>query len=157
MDRLEHALASSARSGKVGALLFIDLDNFKILNDTFGHDTGDLLLQQVAQRLASCVRDGDTVARLGGDEFVVILENLFENDPGSAAQAEIVGKKILAALDRPYQLAGHVCRCTSSIGVTLFNGNQVAVEELLKQADSAMYQAKNAGRNALRFFDWKIR
>ncbi|HSM98142.1 MAG TPA: diguanylate cyclase [Gallionella sp.] len=156
-DRLEHALASSARSGKVGALLFIDLDNFKILNDTFGHDTGDLLLQQVAQRLVSCVRDGDTVARLGGDEFVVILETLNENALESAAQAETVGQKILAALDQPYRLAGQVCRCSSSIGVTLFNGHQTAAEELLKQADTAMYLAKNAGRNALRFFDWKIR
>jgi diguanylate cyclase (GGDEF)-like protein/PAS domain S-box-containing protein len=153
LDRLHHALASSARSGKEGALLFIDLDNFKALNDTLGHDMGDLLLRQVAQRLTSCVREDDTVARLGGDEFVVMLEDLGVDDLEAAAQTEAVGEKILATLGRPYQLVAHEYRCTPSIGATLFNGHQLEQEELLKQADIAMYQAKKAGRNTVRFFD----
>ena len=156
LDRLQHALASSARSGRNGALLFIDLDNFKTLNDTLGHDKGDLLLQQVAQRLATCVREGDTVARLGGDEFVVMLEGLSENPEEAATHAEIVGEKIIAALNQPYLLAGHEHRSTPSIGVTLFGGHQNAIDELLKQADLAMYQSKAAGRNAMRFFDSKM-
>lgn len=153
MDRLKHALAASARSGKAGALLFIDLDNFKTLNDTLGHDVGDLLLQQVAQRTESCVREDDTVARLGGDEFVVMLEGLSEHELEAAAQAEAVGEKILAALNQPYQLAAHVHHNTPSIGVTLFSGQSETKDELFKQADIAMYQAKKSGRNTLRFFD----
>jgi diguanylate cyclase (GGDEF)-like protein/PAS domain S-box-containing protein len=153
MDRLQHALASSARSGKQGALLFIDLDDFKTLNDTLGHDIGDLLLKQVAQRLQSCIREGDTVARLGGDEFVVMLEDFGEQALEAAAQTEAIGEKILATLNQPYRLAEHECRSTSSIGATLFSGHQQAIEALLKQADIAMYQAKKAGRNILRFFD----
>ena len=153
LDRMQQALASSARSGREGALLFIDLDNFKTLNDTLGHDIGDLLLQQVAQRLASCVREGDTVARLGGDEFVVMLEDLSKNPQESATQTEIVGEKILAALNLPYQLAGRQHHSTPSIGATLFNDHLNSVDELLKRADLAMYQAKAAGRNTLRFFD----
>jgi diguanylate cyclase (GGDEF)-like protein/PAS domain S-box-containing protein len=153
LDRLKQALASSARSGRGGALLFIDLDNFKTLNDTLGHNIGDILLQEVAQRLESCVREGDTVARLGGDEFVVMLEDLSEKEIEAAAQTEAIGEKILASLIRPYQLASHDYRCTSSIGATLFNDYHQSIDELLKQADIAMYQAKNSGRNALRFFD----
>ncbi len=153
MDRLKHALAASARSGKAGALLFIDLDNFKTLNDTLGHDVGDLLLQQVAQRTESCVREDDTVARLGGDEFVVMLEGLSEHELEAAAQAESVGEKILAALNQSYQLAAHKHHNTPSIGITLFNGQHEAIDELFKQADIAMYQAKKSGRNTLRFFD----
>jgi diguanylate cyclase (GGDEF)-like protein/PAS domain S-box-containing protein len=153
LDRLKQALASSARADRTGALLFIDLDNFKNLNDTLGHDIGDLLLQQVAQRLTSCVREGDTVARLGGDEFVVMLENMSEHDLEAAAQTEAIAEKILAAFSQPFQLAKHVFRCTASIGVALFNNNQHATDELMKQADIAMYQAKKAGRNTLRFFD----
>ncbi|MGZ8982501.1 MAG: EAL domain-containing protein [Methylotenera sp.] len=153
LDRLKQALASSARSGREGALLFLDLDHFKTLNDTLGHDIGDLLLQQVAERLTSCVREGDTVARLGGDEFVVMLENLSEQDIEAASQAETIGTLILAALNQPYQLATHVYHSTSSIGATLFNDHQSEMEELLKQADIAMYQAKAAGRDTLRFFD----
>ncbi len=152
MDRLKHALPSSARSGKQGALLFIDLDNFKTLNDTLGHSIGDLLLQQVAQRLETCVREGDTVSRFGGDEFVILLENLSDNAVESAAQTETVGMKILATLNTPYRLAAHEYRSTSSIGATLFNGHQHAPESILVQADQAMYQAKNAGRNTLHFF-----
>jgi diguanylate cyclase (GGDEF)-like protein/PAS domain S-box-containing protein len=153
LDRLHYALASSARSGREGALLFIDLDNFKALNDTRGHDMGDMLLRQVAQRLTSCVHEDDFVARLGGDEFVVILEDLGEHDLEAAAQTDTVGEKILATLGQPYQLASHEYRCTPSIGATLFKGHQLPKEELLKQADIAMYQAKKAGRNTVRFFD----
>ena len=153
IDWLKHALAASARSCGSGALLFIDLDNFKTLNDTLGHDIGDLLLQQVAQRLKSCVRGGDTVARLGGDEFVVILEDLSEHALDAAAQTEAIGEKILAALNQTYQLASQEYRGGTSIGATLFNGHQQTIEELLKQADIAMYQAKKSGRNTLRFFD----
>ncbi len=153
LDRLKQALASSARTGREGALLFIDLDNFKTLNDTLGHDIGDILLQQVAQRLESCIREGDTVARLGGDEFVVMLEDLSEKDLESAAQTEAVGEQILASLNQPYQLATHEFRNSPSIGATLFNGHLQSIDELLKQADIAMYQAKKDGRNTLRFFD----
>jgi len=153
LDRLHQAFSSSKRSGKRGALLFIDLDDFKTLNDTLGHDIGDLLLQQVAQRLTTCVREGDTVARLGGDEFVLMLEDLSEEALGAAEQTEAVGEKIRHALNEPYVLAGHEYHSTSSIGATLFKDHQSGVEELLKQADIAMYEAKKAGRNALRFFD----
>jgi len=156
IDRLQQAFASSARSGREGALLLIDLDDFKILNDTLGHQIGDLLLQQVAQRLESCVRDGDTVARLGGDEFVVMLEDLNKHALEAAAQTEAIGEKILATLRQPYQLATYEHHCTSSIGATLFNGNQQATDELMKQADIAMYQAKKAGRNTLCFFDQQM-
>ena len=144
------------RSGQDGALLFIDLDNFKNLNDTLGHDIGDLLLQHVAQRLESCVREGDTVARLGGDEFVVMLENLSEKDIESAAQTEAIGEKILSTLNQSYRLGTHEYHSTPSIGVTLFNDHKHGIEELLKQADIAMYQAKKSGRNTLRFFDPKM-
>ncbi|MDO9052668.1 MAG: EAL domain-containing protein [Gallionella sp.] len=152
-DRLEHALASSVRSGREAVLLFIDLDNFKTLNDTLGHNVGDLLLQQVAQRLLSCVRDCDTVARLGGDEFVVILEDLGSQSLEAAKKAEAVGEIILYSLGQPYFIASQECRSTPSIGATLFNGNHQQIDELLKQADIAMYQAKAAGRNTLRFFN----
>ena len=156
LDRLQQALASSARSGREGALLFIDLDNFKALNDTLGHDMGDMLLRQVAQRLIACVREDDSVARLGGDEFVVMLEDLGEQDLEAAEQTEAVGEKILAALGQPYQLVAHEYRCTPSIGATLFSGYRLETEELLKQADIAMYQAKKAGRNTVRFFDQQM-
>jgi len=153
LDRLKQALAASARSKRFGALLFIDLDNFKILNDTLGHDIGDLLLQEVARRLTTCVREGDTVARLGGDEFVVMLEDLSENIEESAAQTKTVGEKILQSLNETYQLSTYSHHSTPSIGVTLFSSQHEAIDELLKRADLAMYQAKAAGRNTLRFFD----
>ncbi|OIR04241.1 cyclic di-GMP phosphodiesterase Gmr [mine drainage metagenome] len=156
LDRLQHSLISNARSGRNGALLFIDLDNFKNLNDTLGHAMGDSLLQQAAERLTSCKREGDTVARLGGDEFVVMLENLSGQPLEAAEQAESVGEKILAALSRPYQLGTHVFRSSGSIGATVFGGGNQEAEELLKQADIAMYQAKKADRNTLRFFDHKM-
>ena len=152
-DRLQQAQASYARTGKEGAILFIDLDNFKALNDTQGHDVGDILLVQVAKRLRACVREGDTVARLGGDEYIVMLEDLSEDQVEAASQAKVVGKKILDALNQPYQLVGHEYRNTPSIGVTLLNGQHHSADDLLKQADIAMYQAKKSGRNTLRFFD----
>jgi diguanylate cyclase (GGDEF)-like protein len=153
LDRLKQALASSNRSHKYGVLLLIDLDNFKTLNDTLGHDFGDMLLQQVARRLVTSLREGDTVARLGGDEFVVMLEDLSENVQEAATQAEALGEKILATLNQPYQLSSYEYHSTSSIGVTLFTNHHESVDELLKQADLALYQAKAAGRNTLSFFD----
>ncbi|TCS33747.1 PAS domain S-box-containing protein/diguanylate cyclase (GGDEF)-like protein [Paucimonas lemoignei] len=153
MDRLRQGLAASARSGHEGALMFIDLDNFKILNDTLGHDNGDALLRQVAERLPWSVRNCDTIARLGGDEFVVMLEDLSANPAEAAIQAEAVGEKIIAALNQPYHLVGHQYHCTPSIGVALFGAPMNSVEEVMKRADLAMYEAKAAGRNCLRFFD----
>ncbi|MCF8167924.1 MAG: EAL domain-containing protein [Rhodoferax sp.] len=153
LDRLQKAVATSARRGTHGALLFIDLDNFKILNDTLGHHTGDELLKQVAVRLSECVRGIDTVARLGGDEFVVMLEELSKSDIEAAAQVEAVGKKVLLALNQHFHLEGQLHHSSPSIGVTLFYEHLHGVDELLKRADLAMYQAKAAGRNTLRFFD----
>ena len=153
LDRLHQALATGARSGHTGALHFIDLDDFKTLNDTLGHDMGDLLLKQVGQRLMECIRTGDTVARLGGDEFVVMLEELSDNRETAASLARVVGEKILTTINLPYQLAGHEYNIAPSIGVTLFTGQSQSTDELLKQADLAMYQAKSGGRNTLRFFD----
>ena len=151
-ERLRQTLAASSRNGKKGALLFIDLDDFKTLNDTLGHKTGDLLLQEVARRLAQIVRDADTVARLGGDEFVVILEDLSQSLEEAAAQAKSVAEKILASICQTYLLAGRECLSTSSIGITLFGDCKDTIDEVLQQADIAMYQAKSVGRNTLRFF-----
>jgi diguanylate cyclase (GGDEF)-like protein/PAS domain S-box-containing protein len=156
MDRLEQALASGNRHHRKGALLFIDLDNFKTLNDTLGHDHGDLLLQQVAERLNLCTREGDTVARLGGDEFVVMLENLEENVFDAANQAETVAIKILSELNQTYWLGVNEHHSSPSIGVTLFGEKSETIAEPLKRADLAMYQAKAAGRNTVRFFDPKM-
>jgi len=153
MDRLKHAMASSGRSGRPCAMMFIDLDHFKTLNDTLGHDIGDLLLVEVAKRLEACVREGDTVSRLGGDEFMLILESLSANKVEAGAQTEAIGEKILAVLNEPYSLDVHVCHTSPSIGATVFDDNRATVEELMKQADIAMYQSKKAGRNTLRFFD----
>ena len=153
LDRLQQALATSHRTRHYSALFFIDLDNFKTLNDTLGHDRGDLLLQQVAQRLVSCVREGDTLARLGGDEFIVMLEDVGVSPQEAATHAEVVGEKILDTLNRPYNLKGANYHSTPSIGVTLFCDHRETVDELLKRSDLAMYQAKSAGKNTLRFFD----
>ncbi|OYU43618.1 MAG: GGDEF domain-containing protein [Burkholderiales bacterium PBB4] len=152
-EQLKKTLQLNIRHRLRGALLFIDLDNFKTLNDTLGHDVGDVLLQQVAGRLGTCVREADTVARLGGDEFVVVLEDLSEDAMDAASQAEVVGKKILSTLNAPYRLAGREHRSSPSIGITLIGEAVQSVDDLLKQADLAMYQAKAAGRNTLRFFD----
>ncbi len=153
LDRMQQALASRTRSQRRGAILFIDLDDFKSLNDTLGHDAGDLLLQQVAQRLLACVRSCDTVARLGGDEFVVMLGDLSANPQEAASQAELVGEKILLAITPPALLAGREYHSTGCIGITLFSDHRENAEDLLKRADLAMYRAKAVGRNTLRFFD----
>ncbi len=152
LDRLEEALSDHDRPHE-GALMFIDLDNFKVLNDTLGHQKGDQLLQLVAERLRSCVARGDTVARLGGDEFVILLEHTGQKPLEPVAGARTVSERILAKLGEPYVLSGHLHHSTCSIGVTLFGRAPWSVSELLKQADLAMYQAKSAGRNTVCFFD----
>lgn len=156
MEHLMQLLIDNQRNSTEGAVLFLDLDHFKTLNDTLGHNSGDLLLQQVAKRLSSCVRKDDLVARLGGDEYIVVLPNLGEQAVESAAQAAIIGEKILHALNQPYQLNNSVYQSTASIGVALFSHHGESPEDLLKHADIAMYQAKKAGRNNLRFFDPKM-
>ena len=154
LDRLDQALHAGTRHNRKSALLFVDLDNFKTLNDTLGHHQGDLLLAQVAQRLKGCIRDGDTVARLGSDEFVVMLEDLSENLQDAATQAEAVGEKVLVALAQDYALDGGSYHSTTSIGLTLFGDpQQESSEEPLRRGELAMFQAKAAGRNTLRFFD----
>ncbi|MDI1309536.1 MAG: EAL domain-containing protein [Methylotenera sp.] len=153
IDRLNHALSNGARLGWSGALLFLDLDHFKTLNDTLGHDVGDLLLRQVADRLTECVREGDTVARLGGDEFVVMLEDLSNHPLEAASQAETIANKILISISRPYQLGLSTYQTSASIGIVLFSENEHGQDVLLKHADIAMYQAKKMGRNTLCFFD----
>lgn len=153
LDRLKQAVFGSNRSARHGALVFLDLDNFKNLNDTLGHDMGDLLLQQVALRLSACVRERDTVARLGGDEFVMMIEDLSESAPEAATQVEVLAVKVLKALNEPYRLDNHAYHGTPSIGVTLFVNHEGSTDDLLKRADLAMYQAKAAGRNTVRFFD----
>ncbi len=156
MTRLEAALVKGARNRQIGSLMFIDLDNFKVLNDTQGHSKGDLLLQKVASRLAACVRKGDTVARLGGDEFVVMLEDLGDRPNLAVETARLIGEQILAALSEPYDLAGYQHYATCSIGITSFSRNRESIGDLLKQADLAMYQAKAVGRNSVCFFDPKM-
>ncbi|MCW5294262.1 putative bifunctional diguanylate cyclase/phosphodiesterase [Verminephrobacter eiseniae] len=153
LDRLQRSIATCQRTHKLGALLFIDLDNFKDLNDTLGHDMGDQLLAQVATRLVASVRAADTVARFGGDEFVVMLEALAPDLRSATAQAEMVADKLLASLNQPFALDGGQHYSTLSIGVTLFGEQRLSVDELLKRADLALYQAKAAGRNTQRFFD----
>jgi diguanylate cyclase (GGDEF)-like protein/PAS domain S-box-containing protein len=153
LDRLRQVLATSSRIPLHGAILFVDLDDFKTLNDTQGHDIGDLLLRRVSQRLTMCVREGDTVARLGGDEFVVMLQALSEDDTEAVFQTRTVAEKILANLKEPYELVGHDYRSSGSIGITLFGGTGESVEDLLKRADLALYRAKAAGRGIMRFFD----
>ncbi|MBK7657316.1 MAG: EAL domain-containing protein [Betaproteobacteria bacterium] len=153
MDRLRHAMASSDRTGHQCALMFLDLDHFKLLNDTMGHEMGDLLLQQVASRLGTCVSDRDAVARLGGDEFVLLLETLGTSVREAAALAEAIAKQVLSTLGKPYTLRDITYNMTPSIGIVMFGGGHVALNELLKRADVAMYQAKAAGRNSARFYD----
>lgn len=153
LDRLRQALAASNRSKHYGALLFLDLDNFKNLNDTRGHYVGDLLLVEIAHRLNANVREGDTVTRLGGDEFVLMLENLSDNIQEAAIQAGLIGEKIREAVAVPYVAQGLELWTTASIGVSLFYGHEASVDELLKYSDFAMYHAKKEGRNNVRFFD----
>lgn len=154
-------MATSKRSGLYGAVIFLDLDNFKSLNDTQGHGVGDLLLVEVARRLAACLREVDTVARFGGDEFVVLLGELDLNRTVSTGQAFGVAEKIRVSLDSPYVLRVEQSygmsevehRCSASIGAVVFAGDQVNQDEILKWADAAMYQAKDAGRNTIRFYE----
>jgi diguanylate cyclase (GGDEF)-like protein/PAS domain S-box-containing protein len=153
IEELDHILARNARHHQFSALLFIDLDNFKLLNDTLGHDVGDMLLRQVAGRLRQALRESDLLSRLGGDEFVIVLENLGHTVAEAAPVAGQVARKILTLMDRPYTLAEHQCSSTPSIGIALFNGTPGGIEKVLKQADLAMYRAKADGRNTVRFFD----
>ena len=151
LDRLDHELAISERTGRHGALLFLDLDNFKTINDTLGHAAGDQVLVEVSRRLVASVRESDTVARLGGDEFVVILENLGSTADEAAAEARELGSKILVVLSQPYRLGEALRNCTPSIGITTFCGHGASAGRLLRQADQAMYKAKSAGRHQLWF------
>lgn len=152
-DRLQQSMAAAARNDNYGALLLIDMDNFKTLNDTQGHDMGDQLLKQVASRLQQCIREQDTASRQGGDEFMVLLSGLGDAEKTAASAAEAVAEKVLAALGQTY-LIGHLLHHgTASIGVTLFKAHAATVDDVMKQADLAMYRAKAAGRGAVRFFD----
>jgi len=152
MDRLQQSLTVSARNGSLRGLLLLDLDNFKSLNDTLGHSIGDMVLQETARRLAGTVRKSDTAARLGGDEFVVILEDMGSVPEAAATQAEGIAEKILAAIAQPYVMVGRECLTSASIGITVFGGQGETTNEVLQQADIALYQAKSAGRHSVRFF-----
>jgi diguanylate cyclase (GGDEF)-like protein/PAS domain S-box-containing protein len=161
-DRLGQSMAASKRSRRYGALMFLDLDKFKLLNDTHGHHAGDLLLIEVARRIVSCVREVDTVARFGGDEFVVMLIELDVDKTLSLAHAGVVAEKVRAILELPYLLKmeregkGEISiehHCAASIGVALFLNHEDGTEEIIRRADLAMYQAKEAGGNSIRFFE----
>jgi diguanylate cyclase (GGDEF)-like protein/PAS domain S-box-containing protein len=153
MDRLQQLIVLNQREAHHCAILFIDLDNFKILNDTHGHDAGDLLLVQAAQRLQSCVRDSDTVARLGGDEFVVMLHGLNVDAQIAVSQVDLIAEKIRGVLEQAFEIQEFTHHGSASIGVCLFQGGDITVKDLFKRADTAMYEAKTSGRNAVRFFD----
>jgi len=153
LDNLSETLLACASSTKNAALLFVDLDNFKEINDTLGHQLGDKMLVQTAQRLSNCVRNRDTIARIGGDEFVVILQDLGVNLEEARAKTSVMAEKILAALNNPYTLSEHEIHSSASIGATFVSHHDTPVQEILKQADIAMYQAKRSGRNKLCFFD----
>jgi diguanylate cyclase (GGDEF)-like protein/PAS domain S-box-containing protein len=164
IDRLSQMMAASKRSNTYGALMFLDLDNFKPLNDVHGHEVGDMLLIEAANRLTSCIREMDTVARFGGDEFVVVLNELDKDKAISIEQATIVAEKIREALSQPYVFnvyhSGQADttvehRCTGSIGILVFNGSEGSQEDMMKWADTAMYEAKDAGRNQIRFYGEK--
>jgi diguanylate cyclase (GGDEF)-like protein/PAS domain S-box-containing protein len=161
-DRLTQATSTSKRNGLYGALLFLDLDDFKPLNDQYGHAAGDLLLVEAANRMTACVREMDTVARFGGDEFVIVLCELDENKDAAKVRASIVAEKICTTLAKPYLLKLHTeenqdniieHHCTASIGVTLFIADQASEKDIFKWADDAMYEAKEAGRNLVRFYE----
>ena len=151
-DRLRQSLAAGIRDRRKQSLLFIDIDHFKTLNDTLGHQVGDLLLQEVARRIAACVSEADTVARLGGDEFVVLLEGLSGKMEDAAEQTGHAAGKIIAAAGEPYLLAGREYHFSFSIGITVYGAQSESAHEILQQAEIAMYQAKAAGRNTMRFF-----
>jgi diguanylate cyclase (GGDEF)-like protein/PAS domain S-box-containing protein len=151
-DRITQAISSSARSGEYGAVLFVDVDHFKTLNDTRGHSVGDLLLMDVAQRLRANVRQSDTVGRQGGDEFVILLDNLSSEMSEAATMAQQLGEKLRETMEKPFNLNGLEYHCKISVGISLLTKNDT-IEDLLRHADLALYKAKDAGRNTLRFFD----
>jgi diguanylate cyclase (GGDEF)-like protein/PAS domain S-box-containing protein len=151
-DRIGHCLGLHGRTGRTGALLFLDMDNFKDLNDSRGHAVGDDLLQQVAARLLACTRDTDTVARLGGDEFVILLESSGVDQVEAQQHAALVGDKILTALREPFDIGGAMHHASCSIGITLCTGQKDELDDLMRRGDLAMYEAKRQGRNTLRFF-----
>ena len=153
VERMQQAFLAGERSKEHGAVMFLDLDRFKQLNDNHGHDMGDLLLQEVARRLLINIRSVDTAARLGGDEFVVLIRDLSADSTSARTHAEVVGNKILNSLNQPYDLNGAMHHTTPSIGVALFSGNHQNPNDVLKQADAAMYQAKALGRNNLCFYE----
>ncbi|NPU93132.1 MAG: EAL domain-containing protein [Gammaproteobacteria bacterium] len=153
LERLRHAMVSSSRNQQYCAVLFIDLDHFKVINDTVGHETGDLLLKEVARRLRELVREEDTIARLGGDEFVAVLEELDADIRSAMARAGLVADKLLHAFALPYLLNGEEFICTASIGIVIFRDQESSIEDILKHSDLAMYGAKKSGRNVVRFFD----
>lgn|GEM_PF-2974311 len=156
MDRLHHATLASHRTLQHGAVFFIDLDQFKSVNDNYGHHVGDLLLQHVARRLQDCLREEDTVARLGGDEFVVLVQDLSDSFEAATLQAKALGVKLLSALNRPYFLEDKEHECSGSIGIALFGKNKEPVDDLLKRADMAQYQAKTGGGDSIRFFAFEM-
>ncbi|MFZ6641741.1 putative bifunctional diguanylate cyclase/phosphodiesterase [Undibacterium sp. TC4M20W] len=153
IDRLQHSLLAKSRSNLYGAVLFLDLDNFKTINDSSGHGKGDMLLQVAAKRLTHSIRKGDTLARYGGDEFVLLLEELSDNIRETAIEAQMIATKILADLLAPYDLEHTEYHSSASIGITLFDSQSTSAEELLKQVEVAMYEAKSSGGNSFRFFD----
>lgn len=153
IDRLHQVQLSSQRNNRLAAIMFMDLDSFKELNDTFGHDYGDVLLQQVADRLSSIIRKEDTVARLGGDEFIVVLKDLSELMDDAMKEVITIADKLMHILNTPYFLKSIEYKCTPSIGITFIKGKEYDQDELIKQADRAMYDAKKSGRNTYRFFN----
>ncbi len=151
-DRIERAIIKTVRHNIFGGLIFIDLDNFKEVNDTLGHDVGDILLITVAKKLKECVREEDTVSRIGGDEFIVLLDNLGNNIADARRNINFLAQKIKDALNSITHIQGHVNVSTPSIGITLFSDSSVSVQDIIKQADTAMYSAKKQGKNTIEFF-----
>ena len=156
LDRLKHAMNRSARSGKEGGLLLINLDGFKVINDTLGHHLGDVLLQEVAKRLGPCIREEDTISRIGGDEFIVMVEELSDMHIESATEAKAIASKIQLSLNLPFQLEGHTHNITSSIGISLFKNHEVGIDEIMKQVNIALHQSKSQGVNGICFYDPKM-
>lgn len=153
IDRINLVQLEYQRNKRYAALMFMDLDSFKELNDTFGHDYGDVLLTQVADRLSNIIRKGDTVARLGGDEFIIVLKDLSNSMDDAMKEVINIADKIMSILNKPYVLKSIEYRCTPSIGITFIQGKEYDQDELIKQADRAVYDAKKTGRNTYRFFN----
>lgn len=151
-DRIEHAITRTLRHKIYGGLIFIDLDNFKEVNDTLGHDIGDILLITVAHKIKECVRDEDTVARIGGDEFIVLIDNVGNNSDDARKNINFIAQKIKDSLNSITHIEGHINVSTPSIGITLFHDASVSVQDIIKQADTAMYSAKKQGKNSIEFF-----